>query len=88
MRELLEQQQRGRMSFEFLSEELADAVREQQPIVSAELEAKGDLQSPGFRRVAEDGVDIYEARFAQGSLQCGIGFDQDGRVHTLWMLPA
>ncbi|RXT55162.1 hypothetical protein B6S44_11145 [Bosea sp. Tri-44] len=86
--ELLEQQQRGGMSFELLSEELAELVREQQPIVNAELEAKGGLQSLGLRRVAEDGVDIYEAQFAQGSLQCGIGFGQDGRVHTLWMLPA
>jgi DNA-binding transcriptional MerR regulator len=88
LRELLEQQQRGDMPFEQLSEELAELVREQQPIVSAELEAKGGLQSLGFRRVGEDGVDIYEAQFARGSLQCGIGFGQDGRVHTLWMLPA
>jgi len=88
LRELLEQQQRGSMPFELLSDELAELVREQQPIVSAELESKGGLQSLGFRRVGEDGVDIYEAQFAEGSLQCGIGFGQDGRVHTLWMLPA
>jgi DNA-binding transcriptional MerR regulator len=88
LRELLEQQQRGSMPFELLSEELAELVREQQPIVSAELESKGGLQSLRFRRVGEDGVDIYEAQFAAGSLQCGIGFGQDGRVHTLWMLPA
>lgn len=88
LRELLEQQQRGGMSFELLSEELAELVREQQPVVNAELEAKGGLRSLGFRRVAEDGVDIYEVQFAQGSLQCGIGFGEDGRVHTLWMLPA
>lgn len=88
LREFLEQQQRGTMPFELLSEELAEIVREQQPIVSAELESKGSLSKLGFRRVAEDGVDIYEAEFAQGTLQCGIGFGQDGRVHTLWMLPA
>lgn len=88
LREVLEQQQHGTMPFELLSEELAELVREQQPIVSAELEAKGRLQSLGFRRVGEDGVDIYEAQFARGSLQCGIGFGGDGRVHTLWMLPA
>ncbi|MGX1788641.1 MerR family transcriptional regulator [Bosea sp. NPDC055332] len=88
LRELLEQQKRGAMPSELLSEELAEVVREQQPIVSAELESKGDLRKLGFRRVAEDGVDIYEAEFAQGTLQCGIGFGQDGRVHTLWMLPA
>lgn len=88
LREVLEKQQRGGMPFELLSDELAEIVREQQPIVSAELESKGDLHSLGFRRVAEDGVDIYEAEFAKGSLQCGIGFGQDGRVHTLWMLPA
>lgn len=89
LREFLEQQRHdGNMPFELLSAELAEIVREQQPIVSAELESKGDLRSLGFRRVAEDGVDIYEVEFAQGSLQCGIGFGQDGRVHTLWMLPA
>lgn len=88
LREVLEQQQRGSIPFALLSEELAELVREQQPIVSAELESKGELQSLGFRRVGEDGVDIYEAQFAGGALQCGIGFGQDGRVHTLWMRPA
>jgi DNA-binding transcriptional MerR regulator len=88
LRELLEQQQRGTAPFELLSEELSELIREQQPVVSAELESKGGLESLGFRRVGEDGVDIYEARFAKGALQCGIGFGRDGRVHTLWMLPA
>lgn len=88
LREVLEQQQRGSMPSGLLSEELAEIVREQQPIVRAQLESKGDLRKLGFRRVADDGVDIYEAEFAQGSLQCGIGFGQDGLVHTLWMLPA
>lgn len=88
LREVLGQQQRGAMPFELLSEELAELVREQQPIVSAELESKGALQSLDFRRVGEDGVDIYEAQYAKGALQCGIGFGQDGRVHTLWLLPA
>ncbi|CAN7232891.1 MerR family transcriptional regulator [Bosea sp. LjRoot90] len=88
LRELIEQQQNGSMPFELLSEELAELVREQLPIVSAELESKGDLRELGFRRVAEDGVDIYEVQFAQGSLQCGIGFGEDDRVHTLWMMPA
>lgn len=88
LREVLEQQQRGTIPFELLSEELAELVREQQPIVSAELESKGSLTNLDFRRVGDDGVDIYEAQFARGSLQCGIGFGGDGRVHTLWMLPA
>ncbi len=88
LRHFLEQQRCGTIPSELLSEELAEIVREQQPIVSAELESKGDLRKLGFRRVADDGVDIYEAQFAQGTLQCGIGFGQDGRVHTLWMLPA
>lgn len=88
LREFLEEQQRGSMSFELLSDELADIVREQQPIVSAELESKGGLQQLTLRRIGEDGVDVYEAQFAKGALQCGIGFGQDGKVHTLWMLPA
>ncbi|MCP4560758.1 MAG: MerR family transcriptional regulator [Bosea sp.] len=88
LRELLEQQQRGSMPLERLSEPLAELVREQQAIVTAELETKGSLQSLDFRRVREDGVDIYKAQFAKGVLRCGIGFGQDGRVHTLWMRPA
>ena len=88
LRDFLEQQQRGTMPFEILSEELADIVREQQPIVSAELESKGSLRELALHRVGEDGVDVYEAQFAEGALQCGIGFGLDGKVHTLWMLPA
>lgn len=88
LRQILEQQQSGDTPFELLSEELAELVREQLPVVSAELESKGALQSLDFRRVGEGGVDIYDARFAAAVLQCGIGFGSDGRVHTLWMLPA
>lgn len=88
LRDFLEQQQHGTVPSELLSEELSEVVREQQPIVSAELESKGELQALAFRRVGQDGVDIYEAQFARGSLQCGIGFGGDGQVHTLWILPA
>ena len=88
LRDILEQQQRGTLPSGLLSEELADIVREQQPIVSAELESKGSLRELALRRIGEDGVDVYEAQFAKGALQCGIGFGQDGKVHTLWMLPA
>jgi hypothetical protein len=71
-----------------MSEELAALAREQRPVVTAELESRGPLRALGFRRVGPDGTDVYAAEFANGAMECGIGIAGDGKVHTLWMLPA
>ncbi len=88
LRNLIEEQQRGSIRFDLMSEELAALVREQLPVVTAELESRGPLRQLGFRRVGQDGVDIYDAAFAKGAMEWGIGLTGDGKVHTLWMLPA
>lgn len=88
LRRLIEQQRRGTTSFELMGEELATLVREQLPMVTAELESRGPLRGLRFRRVRPDGIDVYAAEFANGEMECGIGIAGDGKVHTLWMLPA
>lgn len=88
LRRLIEEQQRGAPCLELMSEELATLVREQLPVVAAELESRGPLRALGLRRVGPDGADVYTAEFANGAMECGIGIAGDGKVHTLWMLPA
>jgi DNA-binding transcriptional MerR regulator len=88
LRRLIEEQQRGAPCLELMSEELATLVREQLPVVAAELESRGPLRALGLRRVGPDGADVYTAEFAKGAMECGIGIAGDGKVHTLWMLPA
>ncbi|KFC69039.1 hypothetical protein FG93_03663 [Bosea sp. LC85] len=71
-----------------MSPELAVAIQEQFSLVSAALLAKGALQALSFKGVGQNGVDVYEARFATpGALECAIGWTNDGVIHTLWLRP-
>lgn len=87
LRSIIMAQQGGEPCLERMSEELAAAVREQFPVLSAELAAKGALRSLAFRSVGPGGADIYDAEFAGGKMEWGIGLASDGKVHTLWMSP-
>lgn len=60
----------------------------QLPVVAAKLESRAPLRALDLRRVGPDGTDVYAAEFANGAMDCGIGIARDGKVHTLWMLPA
>lgn len=88
LRHVIEEQQRGHTRFDLMSEELAALVREQLPMVEAELQSKGPLRGLDFRKVGQGGVDVYDAAFAKGIMECGIGLAGDGKIYTLWMVPA
>lgn len=87
LRRVIEEQQRGHTRFDLMSEELAALVREQLPMVEAELQSKGPLRGLDFRKVGQGGVDVYDAAFAKGVMECGIGLAGDGKIYTLWMVP-
>jgi len=88
LRHVIEEQQRGNTCFDLMSDELAALVREQLPIIETELETKGALKALDFRKVGQGGVDVYYVVFAKGGMECGIGLAGDGKIHTLWMVPA
>lgn len=88
LRHVIEEQQRGHTRFDLMSEELAALVREQLPVVEAELQSKGPLRGLDFRKVGQGGADVYDAEFAKGTMEWGIGLTGDGKIHTLWMIPA
>lgn len=88
LRHVIEEQQRGHTRYDLMIEELASLVREQLPMVEAELQSKGALRGLGFRKVGQGGADVYDAEFAKGTLEWGIGLTGDGKIHTLWMMPA
>jgi DNA-binding transcriptional MerR regulator len=88
LRHMIEEQQRGHTRYDLMIEELASLVREQLPMVEAELQSKGALRGLDFRKVGQGGADVYDAEFAKGTMEWGIGMTSDGKVHTLWMLPA
>jgi DNA-binding transcriptional MerR regulator len=88
LRAIIVEQREGRIGEERLSPELAIVVGEQLPIVQAELAAKGDLRQLVFKGVGPEAADIYEARFANGKLECGICLADDGKVHALWLTPS
>lgn len=89
LRNVIEEQKRGHTRFDLMIEELASLVREQLPMVEAELQSKGALRGLDFRKVGQGGADVYDAEFANGTMEWGIGLTGDGKkIHTLWMIPA
>ncbi|MGW9329647.1 MerR family transcriptional regulator [Bosea sp. NPDC055594] len=89
LRAIIVEQREGRTGEERMSRELAIVVGEQFPFVQAELAAKGDLRQLVFKGVEPSGpADIYEAQFANGKLEWGIGLADDGKVHALWLTPS
>lgn len=88
LRRVIAEYQAGHRYVENMSPELAVAVQEQFSLVSAALLAKGALEALRFNGLGQSGVDLYEAHFAApGALECGIGWTDDGVIHTLWLRP-
>ncbi|MNE98131.1 hypothetical protein D3C80_1966090 [compost metagenome] len=66
---------------------LAALVREQAPLVKAELDRLGSLQSVVFKGVLQEGSDVYEVRFDRGTLECGLTLAPDGKLSGIYFRP-
>jgi CubicO group peptidase (beta-lactamase class C family) len=82
LRKLIEGSRLGKPDYAQMSEGLATATRQQLPQIQAILVEKGALQSLTFQAVGPAGPDIYEAKFANGTLEYRIWLSPDGKIES------
>jgi hypothetical protein len=84
----LEELARGAPNYDLMSTELADATREQLPMIQADISKLGAIKSLTLNHVESDGLDVYDVTLANGTMQCGIFIAPDGRILSAWIQPA
>lgn len=83
LQETIAQLQRGDPNFSQMEPALQLAVKQQLPLVRARLASLGPLQSLAFSG-QQNGADVYDARFAEGSTVWTIQLAPNGKIATLW----
>ncbi|MGH8228102.1 MAG: M56 family metallopeptidase [Steroidobacteraceae bacterium] len=88
LRRFIESMERGHPDYDDLSDNLATAVRAQEPITTPMFKKAGSLVSLKFKGVGVAGADIYDAAFAHGKLEFRISpLDSAGKIQGLNMRP-
>jgi hypothetical protein len=80
VRKYLEMVQSGAADGNLLGPRLADLLQRQLRFLRDELTRLGTLQSLSFQGVALSGLDIYDAKFANGRAKIRIGLAPDGKL--------
>jgi beta-lactamase regulating signal transducer with metallopeptidase domain len=83
LRATIDAQQRGQPNYDAMSEALALATRQQQPVLQRMYAGLGPLQSISFRGVGSQGWDVYEAKYANGLSINRIILAPDGKIEGL-----
>jgi hypothetical protein len=76
----IDEMQHKQPTYERMTPEFAEVARPQEEHVEGLLGGLGTLQSITFKGVGPGGFDIYEVKFARGSLDWRILLDADGKV--------
>lgn len=85
IKRLLEELARGVPNYNLMSNNLADATREQLPALQTEISKLGVIKSVTFDHVEPAGLDVYNVTLANGALQCGIFVTPDGKTQSAWL---
>ena len=84
LRQVIAEHARGEPNYDAMSPPLAELAREQKDLVKTGLQFAGPLESLKFRGVGQSGVDVYDAKFANGDMEWGIEIGDDGKISTLY----
>ena len=76
---------RGEPDFDSMAPALAELARQQRDIIQADLARAGDLKDISFRGVSQAGLDVYDVRFANTSMEWGISLGGDGKISGLYL---
>ena len=87
LRTVIDQLQRGAPDLEGMAPALASLVSEQMETAENDLAAAGDLKSLSFKGVA-DGLDIYDAQFANAKMEGGLALTHRGKISHLYLRPS
>ena len=75
---------RGEPDYDAMSPPLAELAREQKDVVKSGLQLAGPLETLKFKGVGQSGVDVYDAVFANATMEWGIEIGDDGKISTLY----
>jgi CubicO group peptidase (beta-lactamase class C family) len=82
LRKMIEDVRLGKPDYASMSPGLAEATRQQLPQLQSDITKLGALQSLTFKSVGPAGPDIYQAKFANGSLEYRIWLAPDGKIEA------
>jgi CubicO group peptidase (beta-lactamase class C family) len=83
LRRIIEESQSGKPNYDLMSPSLAEATRQQLRLLQSAIVPLGALQSVSFKGVGPGGADIYQAKFANGTLEYRIWVSADGKVDSV-----
>ena len=76
---------KGTPDYAAMTEEQAQAKRDNLREWRDELTALGELESVQFRKVLNSGLDVYDLQFEHGPAEARLALEKDGRVSRLGM---
>jgi hypothetical protein len=77
----------GQPNYEEMDAPLAEATRQQLPLLHEDLREAGSVQSISFVGVGNGGVDVYGVQHERQMLYWRIGLDSHGTISTAWVSP-
>ena len=87
LRTIIAEAQEGLFDETRFSSELAQAVRDQMPIIGTEFAKLGAMKALSFKGVAQDGWDVYDVKFEYGEQKWRIYMPDDQTVTGLFFQP-
>lgn len=87
VRRNIEELARGRPNYDLMSDDLAHVTKAHLAQFRAELSELGAIQAVTFKYVAPSGLDVYDVRMADGSVQSGIFVSPNGKIESAWIHP-
>lgn len=79
--------EQGDLDYALFSDELANSIREQEPVIAPLIRELGTVEDMLFIG-QQQGADLFLIRFPEVDTQWLIGFNPDGRVGALLFRPA
>jgi hypothetical protein len=80
IRRMIEELRTGKPNYDLMGAGLANATRQQLPQLQSMVSGLGAVESVSFKGVGPAGADIYQVKFANGSLEYRVSLGSDGKV--------
>ena len=87
VRRMLDELARGKPNYDLLSPGMQELTRQQLPRLQEMFKSLGPLQSTSFVEVDAQGGDVYDVKFANGSLTTMIALTPDGKTAGMGIRP-
>jgi beta-lactamase regulating signal transducer with metallopeptidase domain len=87
IRRTIQAAEQGRINYEDMEPILADVTRKQEEGITASMKQMGAMKSITFKGVGDQGWDVYEVKFAKGTLNYRISMAPNGKIAGMFAIP-